>query len=92
MMADMEDKAHEASTDPFSRDSDLGSCLCRRSWLGMEAEMDSEDIVRVLLVGHNPQSFSLARQFSKVTVANATLQDPKRQRKTYCGCGNSTLF
>jgi CheY-like chemotaxis protein len=28
----------------------------------MEADMDGEDIVRVLLVGDNPQSFSLSRQ------------------------------
>jgi hypothetical protein len=28
----------------------------------MEADMDGEDIVRVLLVGDNPKSFSLSRQ------------------------------
>ena len=62
MMADVEDKAHGAGTDPFSRHSDLASCLRHRSWLRMEADMDGEDIVRVLLVGDNPQSFSLSRQ------------------------------
>jgi hypothetical protein len=62
MMADMEDKAHEAGTDPFSWHSDLASCVGCRSWLRMEADMEGEDIVRVLLVGDNPQSFSLSRQ------------------------------
>jgi CheY-like chemotaxis protein len=62
MMADMGDKAHEAGTDPFSWHSDLASCVCVRSWLKMEVDMDGEDIVRVLLVGDNPQSFSLSRQ------------------------------
>jgi hypothetical protein len=62
MMADMEDKAHEAGTDLFSQHSDLASCVCCRSWLRMEADMEGEDIVRVLLVGDNPQSFSLSRQ------------------------------
>jgi len=62
MMADTEDKVHEACADRFRRHSDLASWLCRRLWLRMEADVDGEGIVRVLLVGDNPQSFSPSRQ------------------------------